>query len=225
MNNINNNVLFSIHPKWTYKILIETKTIEIRKTIPKINLPFTGYIYCTKDKKYPLSLGPFGPVLMTTDDMLYDMQGKIVAKFTCNEIREFVWDEYNYCYDIDDDSLRQSKLTQEELKSYGKGKTLYGIVISNITTYLEPKSLSSANIICHNYTQDMNSLHCINCPDWCHYQPYDHEEYRWCNKDGKKELIRPPQSWQYINEVIDEVPLYKYYEDPEFQRLVEELFT
>ena len=45
-------VLISIRPKWVEKIVNGEKTIEVRKTRPKMNTPFKCYIYCTLPK-YP----------------------------------------------------------------------------------------------------------------------------------------------------------------------------
>ena len=39
--------LISIKPKWCEKIANGDKTIEVRKTRPKMNTPFKCYIYCT----------------------------------------------------------------------------------------------------------------------------------------------------------------------------------
>ena len=38
-------VLISIRPEWAWKILNGSKTVEIRKTRPKMNPPFKCYIY------------------------------------------------------------------------------------------------------------------------------------------------------------------------------------
>lgn len=40
-------VMLSIRPKWCEKIVSGEKTIEVRKTRPKLDMPFRGYIYCT----------------------------------------------------------------------------------------------------------------------------------------------------------------------------------
>lgn len=40
-------VLISIRPKWCEKIVNGEKTIEIRKTRPRLETPFKCYIYCT----------------------------------------------------------------------------------------------------------------------------------------------------------------------------------
>lgn len=44
-------IMISIRPKWVEKILNGEKTIEIRKTMPKCDLPIDVYIYCTKGKE------------------------------------------------------------------------------------------------------------------------------------------------------------------------------
>ena len=64
-------VLISIRPKWCEKIVNGNKTIEVRKTRPKMDTPFKCYIYCTK-----------------SDDAnrLRGSQGKIIGEFTCDRI-------------------------------------------------------------------------------------------------------------------------------------------
>ncbi len=42
-------VMLSIRPEWCEKILNGEKTVEIRKTKPKIETPFKVYIYCTQN--------------------------------------------------------------------------------------------------------------------------------------------------------------------------------
>lgn len=44
------SVLISIQPKWCELIASGKKTIEVRKTKPKLETPFKVYIYCTKDE-------------------------------------------------------------------------------------------------------------------------------------------------------------------------------
>ena len=42
------SVLISIRPRWVDLIARGEKTIEVRKTRPKLDPPFKCYIYCTK---------------------------------------------------------------------------------------------------------------------------------------------------------------------------------
>ena len=48
---MNKAILISIKPKWCKKIANLRKTVEIRKTVPKLEVPFKCYIYCTKAPK------------------------------------------------------------------------------------------------------------------------------------------------------------------------------
>ena len=41
------DVLISIRPEWVKMIANDLKTIEVRKTRPKLEIPFKCYIYCT----------------------------------------------------------------------------------------------------------------------------------------------------------------------------------
>lgn len=56
-------VLISIRPKWCEKIMSGQKTIEVRKTRPKMNPPFKCYIYKCGS-------------------------GKVIGEFLCNKIIE-----------------------------------------------------------------------------------------------------------------------------------------
>ena len=76
-------VLISIRPKWCEKIINGDKTIEVRKTRPKMDTPFKCYIYCTLPK-YPHE------DFIATDyprPQFYG-GGKVVGEFTCDRIYE-----------------------------------------------------------------------------------------------------------------------------------------
>lgn len=94
-------ILISIKPGWVEKILNGEKIIEIRKSMPKCDLPIDVYIYCCKSKDG--SLNYFGGDKYDTRDyyfMHYDndnwavglgeefnnLCGKVVAKFTLNKV-------------------------------------------------------------------------------------------------------------------------------------------
>ena len=68
------SILISIKPKWVAKILGRDKTIEIRKTAPKCELPIDVYIYCTKGS----FIGYLSKIYV----------GKVVAKFTLRKVEE-----------------------------------------------------------------------------------------------------------------------------------------
>lgn len=110
------SIMISIQPQWVEKILNGEKTIEIRKTMPKCELPCKVYIYCTRPKKWwrYCSYGYTSDELLhKTKDKIkmcdgfefwddeYDiLNRKIVAEFTLNKCdkytAEFVDDD---CYE------------------------------------------------------------------------------------------------------------------------------
>lgn len=65
------SVMLSIRPKWCEKIACGEKTIEVRKTKPKLETPFKCYIYCTQSG---VALGAWGK------------HGKVIGEFTCDRM-------------------------------------------------------------------------------------------------------------------------------------------
>ena len=180
-------VMLSIRPKWCEKIASGEKTIEVRKTRPKLDTPFKCYIYCTLPK-YPHE------DFIATD---YPRQqfyggGKVIGEFTCDRIYELA--PLNHAQD---DVEKQACLTREEIVNYLKG-TGYGWHIVNLKIYDTPRELSEFSPVCR-YKNDDKS-----CPSRmvaCPYQKYDY------NPDGSINLVecgrtleRPPQSWCYVEE-------------------------
>ena len=141
----NRDLLMSIQSQWVYKICNRIKTIEVRKTKSKYDPKFRIFIYCTKNAiplyKSDVNKVSYG-INFNRPDL--NLNGKIIGHCTCPEIKEFKWDEINNCYDISDDDLAQTCLTQEQLYAYGKGKTLYGYVLSTFMMYAGPCDISEA---------------------------------------------------------------------------------
>lgn len=120
-------VMLSIRPKWVEKIANGEKTIEVRKTRPKLDTPFKCYIYCTQSG---VALGAWGK------------HGKVIGEFTCDRIFPInVFDNggiQNWFFE----HMERSCLTYEELADYiGNGRTGYGWHISDLKIYDTPKEL------------------------------------------------------------------------------------
>lgn len=79
-------LMLSIKPKWCELIASGRKTIEVRKTRPKLETPFKCYIYCTKDKGISCRK-------IWDKAMLYINQVKDGA-LSIGEILEMLEDEY-----------------------------------------------------------------------------------------------------------------------------------
>lgn len=175
--------MISIQPQWVEKILNGEKTIEIRKTMPKCELPCKVYIYCTKNEKQY-----FGNV-KCCESLLMDSAslGKVVAEFTLNKVKEY---GYVYSpamlmqgyYTKRGKELNYSKtcLKLHEIEKYANdGQTLpkpiYAWHIDNLKIYDKPKELSE-------FTR--------NVPD------YSSGVVMYFLKP--EPLKRPPQSWCYV---------------------------
>ena len=89
-------VLISIRPKWVEKIANGKKTIEVRKTRPKLETPFKCYIYCTRDKHLAFMQNQTGTNLIACMDADAAIpvggaigNGKVIGDFTCDWIQSF----------------------------------------------------------------------------------------------------------------------------------------
>lgn len=144
-------IMISIKPKWVAKILNGEKTIEIRKTKPKCDLPIDVYIYCTKDNHQLVKPKDYDKHLLFTKGAVdysneQTLNGKVVAKFTLNKVEEHKDFACMFPYS----KLRYNKatcLSEEDLEDYGfvEGKgyvPLYAWHISNLEIFDKPKELS-----------------------------------------------------------------------------------
>jgi predicted transcriptional regulator len=139
-------VLISIRPKWCEKIVLGEKTIEVRKTRPKMNTPFKCYIYCTAgrpDLNIPISQERLMRDYLETGSMKSMTcplgNGKVIGEFTCNRVTNFF---SNSRFWLDEDDVLHTCLSAAEMRKYANGaRGLYGWHISNLKIYDEPKEL------------------------------------------------------------------------------------
>ena len=104
-------VLISIRPEWCEKIINGQKTIEVRKTRPKMNPPFKCYIYKCGN-------------------------GKVIGEFLCDEIINI-----NGAGRIPSDAARPTCLEPAELHQYLGAATGFGWNISDLRVYDHPRDL------------------------------------------------------------------------------------
>ena len=121
-------VMLSVRPKWCEKIACGEKTIEVRKTRPKLETPFKCYIYCTQGNDARRLRGSWG---------------KVIGEFTCDRIFPINVFDNGSIQSWLFEHMERSCLTYEELADYiGNGKTGYGWHISDLRIYDEPRELS-----------------------------------------------------------------------------------
>ena len=195
------SIMLSIQPQLVEKILNREKTIEIRKTMPKCELPCKVYIYCTKGKNtivYVERKGEFDwfgntakeTTICTRPKYWYmgDKLSKVVAEFTLKRI-----DTIEICDPdilINGKQCKQANLQAEcqvsinDIMSYiGYGNDHDGWGrdwdkgslwhIDDLKIYGKPKELS-----------DFRKL-------------YNEREGGWQNL----RVTRPPQSYMYVEEL------------------------
>ena len=178
------SILLSIKPKYVELIASGQKTIEVRKSVPKLDRPFKCYIYCTQGKYKDL---------FAYGDWIYQNRGKVIGEYVCDRITDISVvvrncnEDYNHVYH--NDECKGSCLTWKELQEYGKGKTLYAWHISNLKIYDKPKELREF------YAYTGSGM----CPYACPYfdKSIDDDPCGSCQGD-RKYLTRPPQSWCYV---------------------------
>ena len=183
-------IMISIKPKWVAKILNGEKTIEIRKTMPKCDLPIDVYIYCTKNSKQELCYVPATEtfycypkdniVAKQCDRMGLSFNGKVVAKFTLNYVGRLkvIHDDI-----YDNMVIPNACITHKELEDYLKDNVGYAWHISNLEIFDRPREL------CEFHTnikkEPPEELLCPECG-----KPMEYYEYKY--------LTKAPQSWCYV---------------------------
>lgn len=179
-------VMISVKPEWVQKILNGEKTIEIRKTMPKCELPCKVYIYCTKSKpnlcdrrNADVKLADFEFVNnLDSDDIL--LNGKVVAEFTLRTVTKF--DYLGVFYDYKkEELLKKSCLTDKQLADY-VSPVGYAWHIDDLKIYDRPKELSEFDRPEIDLTSDETGS--AVCPMFAY-----------------KKLTKAPQSWCYVEEL------------------------
>ena len=178
------SVLISIQPKWCELIASGEKTLEVRKTKPKLEVPFKCYIYCTKGNDMLLVLNTisrmehgFSTVCANLKDAEWDCagNGKVIGEFICDT---FVPDNT-----FGHDALFNGAacMSETDAAAYSIGLPMYGWHISNLVIYENPKKLSDFKKYNRNCYYDHLGLVTPKCKD-C----------KGCRVD------RPPQRWCYV---------------------------
>lgn len=196
-------VLIATRPKWCEKIAKGEKTIEVRKSAPK-EVPFKAYIYETYDKNYD-NIG----VCWGEGKTFEHGCKKVIGEFICNKIDEYKFHEgltaFNSMglplriygsYLIFADDYKSMCLSYDEVKNYGKGKTLYGWHISDLKIYDKPRELSEFK----TPPCEKGEKACGNCKWLVKINTPDVYECECYVEDGRP-ITRPPQSYMFVEEV------------------------
>ena len=171
-------VLISIQPKWCELIANGKKTVEVRKSRPKMETPFKCYIYCTlqgSNEFFKNTLN--GSISKWNKGNWGCKKGKVIGEFICSEIEEL---KRNTIFNAPA-LYSQSCLTRDEYFGYIGNKAAYIWYISELKIYDKPKELSEFS------PANCGKKKCFAC------ECFDVEKPS-CT------LKRPPQSWCYVEE-------------------------
>lgn len=196
-------VLISIRPQWCQKIASAEKTIEVRKTRPKLETPFKAYIYCTMpDAKDPHNILE----LHGADGKIRKANGKIIGEFTCDWIQSFdsAYSEWAYAVAPSGSVMpmhetkalelckKDGCLSDDDVLSYfgDEDWKAYFWHISDLLIYDQPRELTAFRRACKN------SWYCESCAMYW-------ENNGTCGNESLY-IKRPPQSWCYVEAMKDE---------------------
>lgn len=178
-----NSIILSIKPEFCERIADGNKTVEVRKTKPKLETPFKCYIYETLGKKQYYSQS--API------SYYEGKGKVIGEFVCDIVVKFPNDLYDVVYQ---ETSFLAYLDEWDLATYlGVRDVGYGWHISDLVIYDKPRELSDFVAIC----EGLKPYQCSKCE----YSYVESNEsiglHHGCGCDNLKPLKRPPQSWCY----------------------------
>lgn len=191
------SVLRSIKPYWLYLILIGKKSVEVGKDCPKSkDWNRVVELYCCKDKR------SFNRIPEKDKEWMRQYLGKVVCRFVCKRISLIdAKNLHDYCQgceaafvdglsncDYSLEKIKEIGLSSYELSLYIGDKNGYEWHISDLVIYDKPLELS----------EFVTMKKCTSCKRSGY-------ESTACIYDENclvpVPLIRPPQSWCYVDEL------------------------
>lgn len=211
---IKREILLSIKPEHLVKILNGEKTLEIRKTMPKCEVPCRVRLYCTK----PTNYYRIGHMIFNTDDLWYH---PVKKTYICDDSYELMClpDGYTYtkdnflnCKVVGSFILKSVRCFEAQCSAYdqnsiyeikgGYSKYLGELQNPNLEL-LKESCLSSKQL--EKYIQDKNGdIIDKRFYGWCISdlnildKPFDlwNDGY-FGNPKTKLRILKAPQSWCY----------------------------
>lgn len=180
-------ILLSIRPNWCKLIWSGMKTVEVRKTRPKLETPFKVYIYCTGAGNWWQRFPKTG---------LQQMEERLIGTFVCNKIDNLTHIDKpsrlsivtpDLYYKPADELLQAACLTEALAEKYLKGGDGYGWHISKLKIWDEPVRLKDF----------WGMKPCKHGGDCCSCRQWDNMKEECC---ASRYISRPPQSWRYMED-------------------------
>ena len=177
-------IILSCTPTECEKIVNGDMSILVRKKVPnESNLPIKAYIYETKGATET-------PWVDEDGHYIYKGKGQVIGEFICDKVyliknqgNSFV--VANEEQGVTNEIARQSCLDYDDMVSYLGNKDGYGLHITALKIYGEPKKLSEFCIPCKTNCEDCKKPLFYDC---------------WREKGRIKVVTRPPTNYIYVVE-------------------------
>ena len=215
------SVLMSIQPKWCELIASGKKTVEVRKTRPKLETPFNVYIYCTQTK----TMGDFILCKSVENVKLFgfntakgvnkgfaekediQLKGKVIGEFVCDCIANYeaeLWDDEAF-------ERIQEFFEPDDFAEYGEYE--YKTIADNGDDFWKENMLCQASCLTIEELRKYVGCGIATFYGWqisdlvIYEKPKELSEFRSYNvrtylENGypmpTHEIKRPPQSWCYV---------------------------
>lgn len=157
------SVFISIRPKWCERIASGEKTIEVRKTRPKLGTPFKCYIYCTGVKS--MNLQDYVAAHQATGGAVDDWSDKVIGEFVCDCITGAMANNGIQTYY---NGQKGTCLSDAEIIRYAGGKKIYYWHISDLKIYDKPRELGDFHHCGENY--HFNPVVTKPPQSWCYVE-------------------------------------------------------
>ena len=201
------SILISIQPKWCELIASGKKTIEVRKTRPKIETPLKCYIYCAnhgvKYCHYWVDKKKMGRSLLWS--------GKVIGEFVCDSVTciqvYYGNSGEKHLTNLFGIDFKNTCLSLHEIFDYiigdKKDGTGWLYHITDLKIYDKPKELRE--FCTWRFGKNDGCETCFNKKWWEGDTADENIAKRICapcQKDNfRKQITRPPQSWIYVKEL------------------------
>lgn len=225
-------VMMSIQPKWCELIANGKKTIEVRKTRPKLETPFKSYIYCTKPKEKLIDVIKSGDLLygepyegktvfLTVNDMPINMSGrtqKVIGEFMCYDIGEYETEFYPkgkkqfyeaiYQYN-EEEEVWEPVLTNdaEQETQFAKDTCLSFEDFRNYLGAGENRfyGLCISDVVIYDKPKELSEFTktgALSYEDWLYALYNGNSESSYEKYLMPFKVTKPPQSWCYVEELV-----------------------
>lgn len=174
-------VLISIRPKWCELIASGEKTIELRRTSPKLETPFKCYIYETQGKTNT-------PWMDEDGHMVFRGRGAVIGEFICDRMERFDVPFPAYTDQVDTQLLKAARLSYREAHTYLGHRSGFGWHISDLKIYENPKRIFDFVRPACERVSDCGA----GCPYWT-------SSVMRCTRNYT--VLSVPQSWMYVEEL------------------------